>query len=116
MKMLAMLGGELSNSAKFFSSFANASKENCSDFKGTFATNGGTMWHPWKYEKRIEVANQVDKFKQSLSTKQLKEKHFRTKVTDFISKKNSRQEFVPLIGKLIEKAHVEHLHVKNNAW
>ena len=30
MKMLAMLGGELSNSAKFFSS----SKENCSDLKG----------------------------------------------------------------------------------
>ena len=48
MKMLAMLGGELSNSAKFFSS----SKENCSDLKGTFATNGGTMWHPWKYEER----------------------------------------------------------------
>lgn len=36
--------------------------------------------------------------------------------TDFISKKNRRQEFVPLIGKLIEKAHVEPLHVKNNAW
>ena len=46
MKMLAMLGGELSNSAKFFSSFANVSKENCSDLKGTFATYGGTMWHP----------------------------------------------------------------------
>ena len=116
MKMLAMLGGELSNSAKFFSSFANVSKENCSDLKGTFATNCRTMWHSWKYEERIAVANQVDKFKQSLSTKQLKEKQFRTKVTDFISKKNSRQEFVPLIGKLIEKAHVEPLHIKNNAW
>ena len=74
------------------------------------------MWHSWKYEERIAVANQVDKFKQSLWTKQLKEKQFRTKVTDFISKKNSRQEFVPLIGKLIEKAHVEPLHIKNNAW
>ena len=116
MKMLAMLGGELSNSAKFFSSFANVSKENCSDLKGTFATNCRTMWHSWKSEERIAVANQVDKFKQSLSTKQLKEKQFRTKVTDFISKKNSRQEFVPLIGKLIEKAHVEPLHIKNNAW
>ena len=61
-------------------------------------------------------AKQVDKFKQSLSTKQLIEKQFRTKVIDFISKKNSRQEFVPLIGKLIEKAHVEPLHVNNNAW
>ena len=33
MKMLALLGGELSNSAKYFSSFANVSKENCSDLK-----------------------------------------------------------------------------------
>lgn len=104
MKMLAMLGGELLNSAKFFSSFANVSKENCSDLKGTFGTNGGTIWRPWKYEERIAVANQVDKFKQYLSTKQLNEKQFRTKFTDFISKKNRRQEFVPLIGKLIEKS------------
>ena len=35
MKMLAMLGGELSNSAKYFSSFANVSKDNCTDLKGT---------------------------------------------------------------------------------
>lgn len=116
MKMLAMLGGELSNSAKFFSSFANVSKENCSDLKGTFGNNGKTMWRPWKYEERIAVANKVDKFKKSLSTKQLKEKQFRTKVTEFISHNKSRQEFVPLIGKLIDKAHVEPLHVKNNAW
>ena len=69
MKMLAMLGGELSNSAKFFSSFANVSKENSSDLKGTFGTYGGTIWRHWKYEERIAVAKQVDKFKQSLSTK-----------------------------------------------
>ena len=111
MKMLAMLRGELSNSAKFFSSFANASKENCADLKGTFGTNGGAIWRPWKYEERIAVAKQVDKIKRSLSTKQFNDKQFRTKVTDFISKKNTRQEFVSLIGKLIEKA-----HVKNNAW
>ena len=116
MKMLAMLGGELSNSAKFFSSFATVSKDNCSDLKGTFGNNGKTMWHPWKYEERTAFANKVDKFKKSLTTKQLKEKQFRNKVTEFISRNKSRQEFVPLIGKLIDKAHVEPLHVKNNAW
>lgn len=116
MKMLAMLAGELSNSAKFFSSFANVSKENCSNLKGTFGTNGNTMWRPWKYEERVAVANQVDKFKQSLSTKQLPAKQLRTKVTEFISHKKSRQEFVPLIGQMVEKAHVEPLHIKNNAW
>ena len=39
-----------------------------------------------------------------------------SKVTEFIARKKSRQEFVPLIGKLIDHAHVEPLHVKNNAW
>lgn len=37
MKMLAMLWGELSNSARYFSSFADVSKDNCTDLKGTFA-------------------------------------------------------------------------------
>ncbi|KAJ7389513.1 hypothetical protein OS493_030898 [Desmophyllum pertusum] len=47
--------------------------------KGTFGTNGNTMWRPWKYEERVAVANQVDKFKQSLSTKQFPAKQLRTK-------------------------------------
>ena len=51
-----------------------------------------------------------------MSEKQLKKKQFRSKVTEFIVGKNSRQEFVPLIGKLIDLAHVEPLHIKNNAW
>ena len=40
----------------------------------------------------------------------------RTKVTEYISAQKSRQEFVPLLGKYIDKAHVEPLHLKNNAW
>lgn len=35
-------------------------------------------------------------------------------VTSLIKEKQSRLEFVPRIGKLIEKAHVEHLHLTNN--
>lgn len=129
MKMLAMLGGELPNSARFFSTFADVSKDNCTDLKGTFLSHPSlsqgstirpprtqTMWKPWKYEERIKIANEVVKFKKSLSEKQLKEKKFRSKVTEFIARKNSRQEFVPLIGKLIDLAHVEPLHIKNNAW
>lgn len=40
----------------------------------------------------------------------------RTKITEFIAQNKSRQEFSPLLGKLIDKAHVEPLHLKNNAW
>ena len=36
MKMLAMLGGELSNSATYFSTFANVSTNDCGDLRGTF--------------------------------------------------------------------------------
>ena len=54
--------------------------------------------------------------KKPLSEKQLKEKQFRSKVTEFIACKKSRQEFVPLIRKLIDLAYVEPLHIKNNAW
>ena len=89
MKMLAMLGGELPNSARFFSTFADVSKDNCTDLKGTFSSHlclsqgstiwpprTQTMWKPWKYEDRIKIANEVDKFKKSLFQKQLKEKQF----------------------------------------
>ena len=37
-------------------------------------------------------------------------------MTEFIAKKKSRQKFTPLVGKLIDKAHVEHFHLKYNAW
>ena len=38
----------------------------------------------------------------------------RSKVTSFIAKNNSPQEFMPVIGRLIDLAHVDPLHIKNN--
>lgn len=38
----------------------------------------------------------------------------RSRVTQFIAVKKSRQEFKPLIGKLCDKEVVEPLHLKNN--
>ena len=38
------------------------------------------------------------------------------KVTEYIAGQKSRQEFSPLVGKLIDKAQVEPLNLKNNAW
>lgn len=40
----------------------------------------------------------------------------RSKVTEFIAHQKSRQEFTPLVGKLIDNAYVEPRHLKNNAW
>ena len=38
------------------------------------------------------------------------------KVTEFTAHQKSRQEHLPLVGKLIDEARVEPLHLKNNAW
>ena len=55
-------------------------------------------------------------FKKRVALEKISEKSKRSKVTaDFIAKHNSRQEFVPLLGSYIDKAHVETLHLKNNA-
>ena len=37
-------------------------------------------------------------------------------MTGFIGQLKIRQEFLPLLGTYIDKAHVEPLHLKNNAW
>ncbi|CAH3041884.1 unnamed protein product [Porites lobata] len=48
----------------------------CKDLKGTFAPERTSLGHPWKYEDRIKIANEVEKFKKTFSEKQLKEKQF----------------------------------------
>ena len=96
MKMLPFVAGELSNSAKYFSSFANVNKDNCNDRTGKVGLGPDSKWQPWKYDESLKVAKKV--------------------VTDFISKNHSRQEYEPLLGPLIDKTKVDPLHVKNNAF
>lgn len=115
MKMLAMLGGELSNAATYFSTFANVSTTDSGDLKGTFGTGNDCKWKPWCYNDRISVAKKVADFKAKIEPS-LAESTKRSKVTKYIAKQNSRQEFPPLLGSSIDKAHVEPLHLKNNAW
>ena len=117
MKMLCFLAGELSNSAKYFSTFANVHYDDFKSSSGSFSLSGGGMWHPWAYDERISVAKQVSAFKtkQSQSKKKLAPATLRTQVTTFIASKKSRQELPPPIGKLVDRAHIEPLHLKNNA-
>ena len=67
MKMLCFSGGELSNSAKYFSSFANVSYDNMNSLKFTFGLTEGNEWRPWDYETRVKVVKQVEKLKEKLS-------------------------------------------------
>ena len=67
-KMLAMLCGELSNSATFFSSFPNVSTN---DLGGTFGSSPSCKWKPWEYSSRLKVFEKVDSLKSSLDGKPL---------------------------------------------
>lgn len=115
MKMLSFLAGELSNSATYFSTFADVSSDTMTRLDGTFGTDGRVLWKPWKYENRMKVVKQVDVFKKSLEKKKMAASTRRAKVTSFIAQKHSRQEFESVVGKLIDRAHVDPLHLKNNA-
>lgn len=67
------------------------------------------------YEGRKAMALKVTNFKTKIAKTKLAEKTKRTKITKFIAENKSRQEFEPRIGRLINNAHVDPLHVKNNA-
>ena len=115
LKMLAFLAGELPVSARYFSTFANVCTEDCDDPKGTFGKGNGHKWQPWSYSSRLKVSKEVKKVKLKVEKQNISAKTKRKKVTDFIASQKSRQEFEPLIGGFIDRAHVEPLHPKNNA-
>ncbi len=113
MKFLAFINGELSNSATYFSRFANVSTNDISSLEGQFGTDLDCRWKPWSYNFRIKVAHKVTQFKAELS-KNLSTPE-RKKVTQLTASEKARQEFELFIGPLCEKAVLEPLHLKNNA-
>ena len=115
MKMLAFLAGELTNSAKYVSTFADISSDKLCDVNKSFGQGNHNDFRPWEYDKRLAVVKKVADLKGKLNKTQLAPKTKRSKVTAFIASNKSRQEFEPLIGKFIDRAHVDPLHLKNNA-
>ncbi|CAB4042923.1 Hypothetical predicted protein, partial [Paramuricea clavata] len=115
MKMLAYLAGELPNSAKYFSTFGNVCNDGVHDVSKTFGPAATNAWKPWDYKQQLSIANKVRVFKTKLTKKPVTEQTARSKVTAFIAGCKSRQEFDPPIGRLIDRAHADPLHVKNNA-
>jgi hypothetical protein len=61
------------------------------------------------------LSKSVDQSKKKISKQKLSNATKRSKVTSFIAEKKSRQEFEPLLGRIIDRAHVDPLHLKNNA-
>ena len=71
MKMLGILAGELTISAKYFSPFANVSTTDCTDLKGTFGTENFNKWKPWDYKERVRVVNKVEAFKKKVALEKI---------------------------------------------
>jgi hypothetical protein len=98
LKMLAFIAGELSVSAKFFSTFGNVSTDDCDDPTGTFGLESSNKWKPWSYSSRVKMSKDVNDFKQKVNKQKVSDKTKRKKITEYISSRKTRQEFTPLIG------------------
>ena len=107
MKFLAFINGELSNSAKYFSSFANVSQNESNSLTGRFGVDQDCKWRPWQYRERITTSKQVVEFKRKLPT-HLAKKTLRSKVTQFIAGKNPGKNFNPLLGSSVTKRLLNH--------
>ena len=110
-KWLATAAGELPNSSTFPSSFANVKQSNMATIGGSIGPPPCT-WQQWEYSKRLKDAASVEVDKVSFANK----KNPRPLVLQNIAKRDSRQEFVPPLGKFVDFAYPEPLHNKNNAW
>ena len=114
MKMLAFLAGELTNSAYYFSTFANVHKDNANVLDISYNSGKSTDWTPFTYQKRLNDAKLVQQKIIELSKKKCTAATFCRNTTTYIRSLKRRQEFVPLVGTYIGKAKAEPLHLKNN--
>lgn len=112
MKWASHVSGELNSCANYFSPFANVNQANKTTMDGSIGGPNDT-WQEWKYDKRIATAKKVEAMKAKLKDPNGKE---RDKITEFISKEKSRQEFFPPLGKFVNLIKAEPLHNTNNAW
>lgn len=104
------------NAAFYFSPFGNVNDDTKSTVNGTLGKGGKNTWQPWSYDKHLEMAAKVSNLKQQLQEKNYAVSTKRKKVLDFIRDLKARQEFEPLIGRMIDVGYAEPLHNGNNGW
>ena len=116
MKWLATFSGEVSNAFYYFSSFGNVSKGDSDAINGSLGNKADDTWHPWNYKTPLEKAEKVKNYKKRLEEKNYKPSTERDKTLKFMKEEETRQEFKPILGELIDNAYAEPLHNTNNAW
>lgn len=116
MKWLSTMSGELNNAAYYFSPFGNVNDDNKQVRNGSLGDDPSCTWHPWNYNERIKVAREVANKKEELCRSKNSNATKRNKLLNFIREQGSRQEYEPLLGKLVDCGFAEPLHNSNNAW
>ena len=95
--MLCFLAGELSNSAHYFSTFANVNKTNCSSIDKKIG-DGSSDWKPYSFKQRIEDSAKAQRKCQELSKSNNTKATQRSKLTAYIKDTlKIRQELPPVI-------------------
>ena len=116
MKWLFTMSGELNNTAYYFFPFGNVNDDNKAVTNGSLGDDPSCTWHPWEYNERIKVAREVAHKKEQFSRSNYSNVTKRNKLLSFIKEQGSRQEYEPLLGKLVDCGFAEPLHNSNNAW
>ncbi len=116
MKWLSIMSGELNNAAYYFSPFGDVNEDSKSITNGSLGKDVACTWHPWDYQERINSAQKVANEKEKLNKSKLSDTSKRNKLLQFIREQNSRQEYEPILGNIIEHGFAEPLHNSNNAW
>ena len=116
MKWLSTMSGEFNNTAYYFSPFGNVHDDNKWVRNGSLGDDPSCTWHPWEYSDWIKVARKVEIKKEELSSSNNSNVTKRNKLLSFIQEQGSRQEYKPLLGKLVDCGFAEPLHSSNNAW
>ena len=115
-KWLAHVAGELPNSATYFSSYANVKLDDLGVVNKTFRMNGSGDFRPWTWEERQDAIKSVQEKIQSLPEGTSKSQAHDAALKVLANVANARQLHQPAIGRLVETATVDPLHVMNNAW
>ena len=69
MRWSATYFGEITNATYYFSSFGNVFKYHMDTVNGSLGTSDDDTWHPWEYQERLENADKIKVFKESLKPK-----------------------------------------------
>ena len=115
MKMLCYLAGQLKNSARFFTNFANVFSTDNEHMNAD--RRFGKHWKPFSYDKMVKDGILAEEYwKKLIESKGVtKLKTLKTKLATFVGEiLKGRQVCRPRLGKYVLKAKADPLHIKNN--